>query len=304
VPLLDARALDEMLNRRRLAARGIHRRAGEDIKGGWRLESLLGLGSVAAVHAATHRGGQRAALKILHADLARDATIGELFVRAAYVSNQVDHPGMVHVLADDVTEEGEPFLVMDRLVGETLLGAWKNAGRTLPAPRVLQVSERVLDCLSACHERGVIHRDLNPSDIFLTTTGEVKVLGFGGAQVRDATPEREGARVALGTPAYMPPERAMGLVDQLDGRADLFSLGATMHALITGHRINDARTEIEALVMAATKPVPSVARIAPDLPIDVVQIVDKSLAWDRRNRYASAREMQAAILQALESLEG
>ncbi|MBL8606811.1 MAG: hypothetical protein JNL38_05805 [Myxococcales bacterium] len=77
-----------------------------------------------------------------------------------------------------------------------------------------------------------------------------------------------------------------------------------MHALITGHRINDARTEIEALVMAATKPVPSVARIAPDLPIDVVQIVDKSLAWDRRNRYASAREMQAAILQALESLEG
>jgi len=97
----------------------------------------------------------------------------------------------------------------------------------------------------------------------------------------------------------MSPEQAMGLVDQLDGRADLFSVGAMMHALITGHRINNGRTEQEALVMAATKPVPSVARLAAHLPIELIKSIDKSLAWDRRNRFQDAREMQQALIELM-----
>src|SRR5687768_1377077 len=117
--------------------------------------------------------------------------------------------------------------------------------------------------------------------------------------MRDATSERTATGTALGTPAYMSPEQAMGLVDQLDGRADLFSVGAMMHALITGHRINNGRTEQEALVMAATKPVPSVARLAPQLPIELIKVIDKSLAWDRRNRFQDAREMQKTLLDLM-----
>jgi len=94
----------------------------------------------------------------------------------------------------------------------------------------------------------------------------------------------------------------MGLVDQLDGRADVFSVGAIIHALVTGHRINKGRTENEALVMAATTPVPSVARIAPDLPVEVIALIDKALAWDRRNRFENAALMQAAIRAALATL--
>jgi serine/threonine protein kinase len=274
-------------------------RVGTVIKGKWTIESLLGVGGMASVYAASHRNGQRAALKILHTDFAREKTICDRFLREAYVSNKVNHPATVQVLDDDMTESGEPFLIMELLEGETVRDAWKKSGRTMPVPRVMQISERVLDCLSSCHAIGVIHRDLKPANIFITNAGVIKVLDFGVAQMRDATAERTATGTALGTPAYMSPEQAMGLVDQLDGRADLFSVGAMMHALITGHRINNGRTEQEALVMAATKPVPSVARIAPNLPIDVIQVVDKSLAWDRRNRYGDAREMQAACLEVL-----
>jgi len=275
---------------------------GSVIKGKWTVEGLLGVGGMAAVYAAAHRNGQRAALKILHADFAREKTICERFLREAYVSNKVNHSATVQVLDDDITEQGEPFLIMELLEGETVRDAWKKCGRTMPIGRVLQICERVLDCLASCHAINVIHRDLKPANIFIVTKeDEVKVLDFGVAQMRDATSERTATGTALGTPAYMSPEQAMGLVDQLDGRADLFSVGAMMHALITGHRINNGRTEQEALVMAATKPVPSVARLAPHLPIELIKTIDKALAWDRRNRFQDAREMQRALLELMPS---
>ena len=279
-------------------------RVGTVIKGKWTVDALLGVGGMAAVYAATHRNNQRAALKILHTDFAREKTICERFLREAYVSNKVGHPATVQVLDDDVTDHEEPFLIMELLEGQTVRDAWKKAGRSMQATDVLAIAEAVLDCLAACHSIGVIHRDLKPANIFVTHDSVIKVLDFGVAQFRSATSERTATGTALGTPAYMSPEQAMGLVDQLDGRADLFSVGAMMHALITGHRINNGRTEQEALVMAATKPVPSVARIASNLPIEIIQIVDKSLQWDRRNRYADAREMQAAVTEALYKLGG
>jgi hypothetical protein len=276
-----------------------HRRIGQVIRAKWHLDSLLGVGGMAAVYASSHRNGQRAAIKILHADFARDKNIYERFLREAYVSNQINHPACVQVLDDDTTEDGEPYLVMQLLEGQTLRDLWWRMGGKLPVGQALRMMERVLDCLAACHAIGVIHRDLKPANIFVTNEDEVKVLDFGVAQMRTATAERTAMGTALGTPHYMSPEQAMGLVDQLDGRADIFSVGAMLHALITGERINKGRTEGEALVMAATKPVSSVARIAPDLPVEVVALVDKALAWDKRNRYAGAREMQSAVLAAL-----
>ena len=279
-------------------------RVGRTIKGKWTLESLLGVGGMAAVYAAQHRNGQRSALKILHAEYAREKLVCERFLREAYVSNTVNHPACIKVVDDDMTEDEEPFLVMELLEGETVRDAWKATGRVMAVPQVLHIADRVLDCLAACHAVGVIHRDLKPANLFLTTTGDVKVLDFGVAQMRSATTERTAAGTALGTPAYMSPEQAMGLVDQLDGRADLFSVGAMIHALVTGQRLNNGRTEQEALVMAATTPAPSVARIAPHLPIVVIALIDKALAWDRRNRYGDAREMQAAVNEALDVIVG
>ncbi len=283
---------------------GPARRVGSLIKGKWTIESLLGVGGMATVYAAAHRNGQRAALKILHLDFARDKTICERFLREGYVSNKIGHRACVAVLDDDRTDDDSPFLVMELLLGDTVRDVWKKAGRRMPIPAVLTICDEVLDCLIACHNIGVIHRDLKPANIFVTREGATKVLDFGVAQMRSATSERTATGTALGTPAYMSPEQAMGLVDQLDGRADLFSVGAMIHALTTGQRINTGRTENEALVMAATTPVPSVARIAPDLPIQLITLIDKSLAWDRRNRYADAREMQQAIRDVYASVTG
>ncbi len=277
-------------------------RVGSLIKEKWRIDALLGSGGMAAVYSATHRNGQRVALKILHAVLANDTGVRDRFLREGYVANSVGHPAVVAVLDDDMTEDGAPFLVMELLEGETLRDLWKRMGRHLPVVQALQIADPVLDCLSACHVAGVIHRDLKPPNVFITRAGVVKILDFGVAQLRSAAAEKTRAGTALGTPHYMSPEQAMGLVDQLDGRADLFSIGAILHALVTGHRIHTARTENEALILAATCPVPSVARIAPNLPIDVIALIDKALAWDRRNRYTDARDMQAAVRGVLAKL--
>jgi eukaryotic-like serine/threonine-protein kinase len=279
-------------------------RVGQLIKGKWTIDSLLGVGGMAAVYAASHRNGQRAALKILHLAFARDKAVCERFLRESYVSNKIGHAACVRVLDDDVTEAGEPYLVMELLEGETVRDWWKRIGRRVPVVDALKLAERILDCLVACHDTGVIHRDLKPANIFITHAGVVKILDFGVAQVREAAGEMTATGTALGTPAYMSPEQAMGLVDQLDGRTDLFSVGAMIHALSTGRRINHGRTENEALIMAATTPVPSVARIAPDLPVELIKIIDKALAWDRRNRFADAREMQSAVVDAIGWLGG
>lgn len=270
-------------------------RVGSTIRGKWHVDALLGVGGMAAVYAGTHRNGQRAALKVLHVNFARDKTVCERFTREAYVSNRIQHPACVQVLDDDVTDEEEPYLVMELLVGKTLREVWRELGPRVPVAQALGFTVPILDCLSACHAVGVIHRDLKPANIFVCDTGAIKVLDFGIAQFRSAAAEHTATGTALGTPSYMAPEQAMGLVDQLDGRADLFSVGAMLHALVTGHRINKARTENEALILAATKPVPSAARIAPDLPVEVIALIDKSLAWDRRNRFADAREMLEAV---------
>ncbi len=275
-------------------------RVGSTLRGKWRLDSLLGVGGVAAVYAATHRNGQRAALKVMHAELARDRSIVDRFLREAYVANKVGHPACVRVLDDDTTDSDEPFLVMELLEGETVRDFWRRTGRTIPTSQALHIAERTLDCLAACHAAGVVHRDLKPANIFLVRNGTLKLLDFGVA--REEGTRHEGDKtvgLALGTPAYMSPEQANGQIDRIDGRSDLFSVGALLHALITGKRIHRGKTEKESLHLAANEPVPSVATIDASLPGELVRLIDKALAWQPEKRWASAREMQAAVLSAM-----
>jgi predicted Ser/Thr protein kinase len=273
-------------------------RVGTTIKGKWRIDALLGVGGMAAVYAGTHRNGQRAALKIMHLDLARDEGVVDRFLREAYVANKVGHPAIAKVVDDDVTEADEPFLVMELLEGETVKDLWRRTGR-VAIKDALHIAERVLDCLAACHAAGIVHRDLKPANVFVTKRGDVRLLDFGVARERQVSAERGGAGLALGTPAYMSPEQAKGLVDKIDGRSDLFSVGALLHALITGRRIHRGRTEQESLKLAASQPVPPVAGLAPDLPPEVQRLIDKALAWEPRDRWADARAMQTATLRAM-----
>src|SRR5580700_2354034 len=274
-------------------------RVGLTINNKYRIDSLLGVGGMASVYAATHRNGTRKALKILHTEFARDQGITDRFLREGYVANKIEHRGRVAIDDDGVTEAGEPFLVMELLEGETAQQLWKRKGRKLPIDEALWIAAELCDTLEGFHQQGIIHRDIKPANVFVTRENVVKLLDFGVARMRDAGGEKTRAGTALGTPSFMAPEQAMGLAEGVDGRADLFSIGAMLYALLAGQRLHQGRTDNEAFILAATTPAPSLARIAPDMPVDVVSLVDKALAWDMRNCFDDAAAMRDECLRLL-----
>ncbi|MFO0763167.1 MAG: serine/threonine-protein kinase [Byssovorax sp.] len=279
-------------------------RVGITVNNKWRLDALLGVGGMASVYAATHRNGSRAALKILHTEFARDAGIRDRFLREGYVANKIDHRGRVAILDDDITEQDEPFLVMELLEGETAQQLWKRKGRKVPVPEALWIAAEMLDTLQAFHQQGIVHRDIKPANVFVTKDGMVKVLDFGVARMREAGGDATRAGTALGTPSFMAPEQAMGLADGVDGRADIFSVGASLYAMLSGQRLHQGRTDNEAFILAATTPAPSLARVAPDLPVEVIGLVDRALAWDKRNRFETAAAMRDECVRLMEAFGG
>ena len=277
-------------------------RVGLTINNKFRIDALLGVGGMASVYACTHRNGARKALKILHNEFARDQGITERFLKEGYVANKVDHRGRVAIEDDGVTEAGEPFLVMELLEGDTAQQLWKRKNRKLPVDEALWIAAELCDTLKGFHQQGIVHRDIKPANIFITKENVVKLLDFGVARMREAGGEATRAGTALGTPSFMAPEQAMGLADGVDGRADIFSIGATLYAMLSGQRLHQGRTDNEAFILAATTPAPSIARVASDLPVEVISLVDKALAWDRRNRFESCEVMRDECMRLLEKL--
>ena len=279
-------------------------RVGSALNAKWSLERLLGVGGMGAVFAAKHRNGTRAAVKVLHAEFARETEIRERFLREGKIANSVDHPARVPVTDDDVSDRGEPFLVMDLLEGETFNELRHRAGGKVPLEETLRIFETVLDLLAKCHTVGIVHRDIKPGNIFITREGSVKVLDFGVARMREAGSGVEATRMgtAIGTPSYIAPEQALGLVSQVDGRSDIFSVGACMYVAFTGKRLNHARSEAESFVMAATQAAPSNANLAPDLPVEVVACIDRALAFEREKRFQDAASMRSEVLGLLAAL--
>ncbi|AKU94259.1 Serine/threonine protein kinase PknB [Labilithrix luteola] len=273
------------------------KRVGQTLNNKWTIDRLVDVGGMAAVYAATHRNGKKVAIKMLHPFIAAHEDVRERFLREGYVANQVDHPGAVSVLDDDMTPDGAPFLVMELLDGESLDHWLARVGGTLPLPDVLAVADQVLDVLHAFHARGVIHRDIKPGNLYITRQGLVKVLDFGLARLRD--PRFNGAPTAtgivLGTAAYMPPEQAQGKTDQIDIRSDVFAVGAVMFRALAGRAVHDAKAPTERLFQAMKDRAISLGVVVPQMPTWVVGIVDKALAFDKKERWATADDMRKAV---------
>lgn len=276
-------------------------RLGEQIAGKYELQKLLGVGGMAAVFASEDEAGNAVAIKLLHQELASNQTVCERFRREAELTRSVDHPGRLTLYEDGVLPDGCPYMVMERLDGAPLDRLWKHHGRRLPVAYTLKVAYQVLDLLAVCHRENIIHRDLKPANVFITRTRKVKVLDFGVAR-RLGGVEATLAGTALGTPAYMAPEQAMGTREAVDGRADLFSVGALLYTLISGKKIHNARSEQEAFVLAATRPAGSVAKVAGDLAPEVAALIDRALQWDRRNRFTDAEQMRDEIALVLKRM--
>jgi serine/threonine protein kinase len=274
-------------------------RIGQVLQDKWRIERLVGEGGMASVYAARHRNGSVVAVKILHPEISQREDIRERFLLEARAANRVAHPGVVKVHDDNVAQDGAVFLVMELLEGETVLD---RANRALVDPlELLRWMDDVLDVLAAAHSAGVVHRDLKPDNMFITTEGRVKVLDFGIARVTDALPRNFRTRtgVALGTGPYMSPEQAVGKLGAIDGRSDLFSVGATMFRLLTRRRVHEVDKESDLLMAMATLPAPPVGPLVPGLPGSIAAIIDRALAFLPSRRYPDARTMQADIREVL-----
>jgi serine/threonine-protein kinase len=277
---------------------------GRVLRGKWRLDALLGIGAMAAVYAATHRNGMRAAVKLLHPELAADAKVRTRFLREGYAANKIDHPGCVSVLDDDVNEDGSVFLVMELLVGETLDQRAERLGGTLPVAEIVAAGDQVLDVLAAAHAKGIIHRDIKPANLFVTRDGTLKVLDFGIARLLDAEGSASVTMTgsAMGTPAFMPPEQSMAQWDKVDGRSDIWALGATLWTLLTGRFVHECESVTALLVAVSSRPVPPIASVMPNLPRGTGDVIDKALAFRPEGRWPDARSMQTALRAAATSL--
>ncbi len=252
---------------------------------------------MATVWSGTHRNGMRVAIKALRVELSHDPAVRDRFLREGYVANRVAHPGVVSILDDDVSEDDIVFLVMELLEGMTLKELWKERNRQLPPSEVVTLTRAMLEVLAAAHDKNVVHRDIKPDNVFIMSQGGVRILDFGIARLReiDAVDQRTRTGNMLGTPAFMPPEQALGHWDEVDARTDLFAVGATMWTLLTGTLVHRTKTLQELLVAAATKRAPPIATLLPTIDPRLAAVIDKALEFDREDRWSSASAMAEGL---------
>ncbi|MGD0673931.1 MAG: serine/threonine-protein kinase [Polyangiaceae bacterium] len=281
-------------------------RVGTTLRKAWHLDTLLGAGAMIAVYAATNRDGGRAAIEILHADLSGERSIRNRFVREAYLANAIDHRGVVRVLQDGMAEDGSLFLVTELLDGETLAERRTRLGGRLPVDEVLLFADQLLEVVAAGHAKGIVHRGINPKNLFFTRSGVLKVLDFGLARVRELAPITLSAKngMLLGMPRFMPPEQVRGLTDEIDARSDLWACGATMFELLSGRHVHQGDTPHQVLMIAATTSSPRFASIAPDVLPSLASLIDRSLEFEKEKRWRDAGAMREAVQHAYQDRHG
>ena len=277
--------------------------------GPYQILELLGSGGMGEVYLAEDtRLGRKVAIKVLPPEFAGDAARMARFEQEARATSALNHPGIC-TLHDIGAHEGQPFLVMEALEGETLEQA--IGGNPLPTDRVLTIAIQVADALGEAHGKGVLHRDLKSANIFVTDAGRTKILDFGLAKLTAAVevghmssmptsvPEgqltREGA--TLGTVAYMSPEQARG--QALDARSDLFSLGVVLYEMATGRVPFEGPTEAVVFDQILNHDPPPAIEINPRLPTGLVRLIGRTLRKDPADRPASA----AKIKEQLEEIQ-
>ena len=274
------------------------KRVGTVVANKYELLGVLGVGGMGAVYEALHRyTGKKVALKLLHSRLITSEQHAARFLREAKAAASIGHPNITDVPDAGREPDGTLYIVMDLLTGEDLATAMSRAG--LSTAEVVDIAKQMLAGLAAAHERGIIHRDVKPDNVFLTRDDRgnvhVSILDFGIAKHLQGGPDASItlAGTIIGTPYYMSPEQARG--DPVDARTDLWSTGAVLFHCLAGRPPFEEENYNKLIVKILTKRAPSLAAARPDLPQWLTRTVDRALEPDATLRWQSAKEMAEAL---------
>jgi serine/threonine protein kinase len=273
---------------------------------GYRVEGVLGQGGMGAVYLARQLNLDRpVALKVMSRSWARDPVFVARFVREAYAAALLNHPNVVRIY--DIGEvSGTRFFSMEYVKGKTLADVMKASGK-LDAETAVGYVLQAARGLAHAHDRGIIHRDIKPDNLLLDEQGTVKVADLGLVKTPDMTrqedalhdsdsglhtlpPDMTGARMALGTPAYMAPEQCRDAAT-VDHRADVYSLGGTLYTLVTGRPPFDGDSAVTLMKQHAYTPLVPPEEFAPRLPAAVSVIIQKMMAKHAGERYQTMAEV-------------
>ncbi len=279
---------------------------GAVVRNKYEILSKVGSGGMATVYRARHLAfGEVRALKVVASHLLNDEVFLKRFRNEAVVMRKLQHPNAVRVEDLDATDDGRPFMIMEYVEGRDLRKFIQKEG-PVSIPRALSIAGQVAGALAAAHALGITHRDIKPDNILLVTRPDgselVKVLDFGIARVKEGSDLglsfATQTGIVVGTPQYISPEQAAGRhSDQIDGRADLYSLGVVLYEMVTGRLPFHSDTPLGMLLhhlQTVPKP-PHELRPELNIPELFSLLLMKALEKDRELRFQTAEEMMAAL---------
>jgi serine/threonine-protein kinase len=271
---------------------------GKTIASSYTIVGVLGEGGMGRVYEARHTriGGKRFAIKMLHPEFTRQPDVLSRFQREAEAAATIDSPYVVDVYDVDRTADGRAFLVAEFLQGKEFAAYLEETGK-MPVGAAVRVVRQICKALAAAHDKGVVHRDMKPENVFLTGDPAqplAKVIDFGISKLDD----RPGTALTktgmiMGTPSYMAPEQARG--ERVDHRADIYAVGAILYCALTGQRPFDLGDPTATLTAVLTSDPPRPRSLEPSIPEPLEMIIQKAMAKRPQDRYESMVELDDAL---------
>ncbi len=258
--------------------------------GRYQVEGELGEGGMAVVYLARDPYmKRRVAIKVLSYQLADDTLYQAYFQREAEVIAALEHPCIVPVF-DFGRHGAQPYIVMRHMVGGSLQERLESVGE----PELSRIVGLIADGLDAAHARGIIHRDVKPSNILFDASGEAFLADFGLAKTLHRSTGETGA-MFIGTPEYMSPEQVRD--SKLDGRSDVYALGIVLYRVLAGQTPYTGDSAMDTAAAHLTEPVPAILDLKPDLQPAWQEIISKAMAKEPAGRYATAGELAYDVHQ-------